>query len=81
MAYISDVKNHDVRTEGMSYGLMIAVQFDRQDIFDRLWRWGTNAVQHQGWCPLKGYFAWKVQRTGAPVNSQGPTLPTESFTM
>ena len=27
MAYISDIKNHDVRTEGMSYGLMIAVQF------------------------------------------------------
>ena len=25
MAYISDIKNHDVRTEGMSYGLMIAV--------------------------------------------------------
>ena len=31
MAYISDI-NHDVRTEGMSYGLMIAVQFDRKDI-------------------------------------------------
>ena len=29
MAYISDIKNHDVRTEGMSYGLMIAVQFDK----------------------------------------------------
>ena len=40
MAYISDIKNHDVRTEGMSYGLMIAVQFNRQDIFDRRWGWG-----------------------------------------
>ena len=28
MGYISDIKNHDVRTEGMSYGLMIAVQFE-----------------------------------------------------
>ena len=28
MAYISDIKNHDARTEGMSYGLMIAVQFN-----------------------------------------------------
>lgn len=42
MAYISDIKNHDVRTEGMSYGMMIAVQFDRKDIFDRLWRWGKS---------------------------------------
>ena len=25
MAYISDLKNHDVRTEGMSYGMMIAM--------------------------------------------------------
>jgi len=24
MAYVSDVKNHDVRTEGLSYGMMIA---------------------------------------------------------
>src|SRR5678816_1001746 len=26
MAYISDIANEDVRTEGMSYGMMIAVQ-------------------------------------------------------
>ena len=38
MGYVSDIKNHDVRTEGMSYGLMIAVQFDRKEIFDRIWR-------------------------------------------
>lgn len=33
MAYISDVKNHDVRTEGMSYGMMIAVQLNKKDVF------------------------------------------------
>ncbi len=26
MAYVSDLKNHDARTEGLSYGMMIAVQ-------------------------------------------------------
>ena len=46
MAYISDIKNHDVRTEGMSYGLMIAVQLDKKDIFDRLWRWSRKYMQH-----------------------------------
>ena len=70
MAYISDIKNHDVRTEGMSYGLMIAVQFDLKDIFDRLWRWGTKYMQHQDG-PLKGYFAWSCETDGTR-NSQGP---------
>ena len=36
MGYVSDIKNHDVRTEGMSYGMMIAVQFGEKEIFDRL---------------------------------------------
>ena len=47
MGYVSDVKNHDARTEGMSYGLMIAVQFGEKDIFDRLWRWAKKYMQHQ----------------------------------
>ena len=70
MAYISDIKNHDVRTEGLSYGLMIAVQFDRKDIFDRLWRWGKKYMQHQEG-PLKGYFAWSCKTDGTR-NAQGP---------
>lgn len=39
MAYITDVNNADVRTEGMSYGMMIAVQLDKKEEFDRLWKW------------------------------------------
>src|SRR5690349_18399615 len=39
MGYVSDVKNHDARTEGLSYGMMIAVQLDKKDVFDRVWRW------------------------------------------
>ena len=39
MAYVSDVKNKDARTEGLSYGLMIAVQLDKKDVLDRMWRW------------------------------------------
>mgnify|MGYP000066443930 CR=1 FL=1 len=30
--------NADVRSEGMSYGMMIAVQLDHQAEFDRLWQ-------------------------------------------
>lgn len=77
MAYISDIKNHDVRTEGMSYGLMIAVQFDRKDIFDRLWRWGKKYMQHQEGL-LKGYFAWSCKTDGTR-NAQGPASDGELY--
>lgn len=77
MAYISDIKNHDVRTEGMSYGLMIAVQFDRKDIFDRLWRWSKKYMQHQEGL-LKGYFAWSWQTDGTR-NAQGPASDGELY--
>ncbi len=77
MAYISDIKNKDVRTEGMSYGMMIAVQFDRKDIFDRLWRWGKKYMQHQDG-QLKGYFAWSC-RTDGTRNSQGPASDGELY--
>src|SRR3954467_14377848 len=39
MGYVSDLKNHDARTEGLSYGMMIAVQLKKKDVFDRIWRW------------------------------------------
>ncbi|MDE5880312.1 MAG: family 43 glycosylhydrolase [Muribaculaceae bacterium] len=63
MGYISDIKNKDVRTEGMSYGMMAAVQLDKKDIFDRLWRWSKRYMQHQEG-PRKGYFAWSCKPDG-----------------
>lgn len=77
MAYISDVKNNDVRTEGMSYGLMIAVQFDRKDIFDKLWRWSKKYMQIQEG-PMEGYFRWSCKRSGEP-NAQGPASDGELY--
>ena len=63
MGYVSDIKNHDARTEGMSYGMMIAVQFDKKDIFDRLWRWSKKYMQHQEGA-REGYFAWSCKTDG-----------------
>ncbi len=77
LAYISDVKNHDVRTEGMSYGMMIAVQLDRKDIFDRLWRWSRKYMQHRDGY-LKGYFAWSCKTDGTR-NAQGPASDGELY--
>jgi oligosaccharide reducing-end xylanase len=71
MAYLADVKNNDVRTEGMSYGMMIAVQFDKKDMFDRLWRWAVKYMLNtEG--PSKGYFAWHARPDGSQV---GPFKP------
>lgn len=77
MAYISDIKNRDVRTEGMSYGMMIAVQLDKKQIFDRLWRWSKHYMQHSEG-PMKGYFRWSCQVDGTP-NSQGPASDGEFY--
>ena len=42
LAYITDWANNDARTEGMSYGMMIAVQLDRKREFDALWNWSRR---------------------------------------
>ena len=73
MGYVSDIKNNDVRTEGMSYGMMIAVQFGEKDIFDRLWRWSQRYMQHQDG-PREGYFAWSCRTDGTPTVSVLPAM-------
>ncbi|MCF0202878.1 MAG: family 43 glycosylhydrolase [Bacteroidaceae bacterium] len=77
MAYISDIKNNDVRTEGMSYGMMAAVQFGKKDIFDRLWRWAKKYMQHQSG-NNQGYFAWSCKTDGTR-NAQGAASDGELY--
>ena len=77
MGYISDIKNHDARTEGMSYGMMIAVQFGEKDIFDRLWRWSKKYMQHQSG-NREGYFAWSCKTDGTH-NAEGAASDGELY--
>ncbi|MBR2631235.1 MAG: glycoside hydrolase [Bacteroidaceae bacterium] len=77
MAYVSDIKNNDARTEGMSYGLMVAVQFGEKDIFDRLWRWSRKYMQHQSGS-REGYFAWSCKTDGT-MNSAGAASDGELY--
>ena len=77
MGYVSDIKNHDARTEGMSYGLMVAVQFGEKDIFDRLWRWSKKYMQHQDG-NRKGYFAWSCKTDGTR-NADGAASDGELY--
>ena len=77
MGYVSDIKNHDARTEGMSYGMMIAVQFGEKDIFDRLWRWSKKYMQHQSG-NREGYFAWSCKTDGTH-NAEGAASDGELY--
>lgn len=77
MAYIEDTGNQDVRSEGMSYGMMICVQLNRKKDFDRLWKWvKTYMFQTEGY--NEGYFAWSCKPTGEK-NDEGPASDGEEF--
>jgi oligosaccharide reducing-end xylanase len=78
MAYVSDVKNHDARTEGLSYGMMIAVQLNKKDVFDRIWRWSKKYLQHQEG-PRAGYFAWSINPQTLKRNSEGSASDGELY--
>ena len=77
MGYIEDTGNHDVRTEGMSYGMMMAVQMNRKDIFDRIWKWAKkNMFMENG--PNAGYFCWSNKPDGTK-NADGPAPDGEEY--
>jgi oligosaccharide reducing-end xylanase len=78
MAYVSDLKNHDARTEGLSYGLMVAVQLNKKEVFDKLWRWTKAYMQHQTG-PREAYFAWSVNNTTFKRNSDGSASDGELY--
>ncbi|MEO6547329.1 MAG: glycosyl hydrolase family 8 [Ferruginibacter sp.] len=78
MGYVSDIKNHDARTEGLSYGMMVAVQLNKKDVFDRVWRWSKTYTQHQDG-PREGYFAWSINPATMKKNSEGSASDGELY--
>lgn len=62
-AYIEDIGNGDVRTEGMGYGMMIAVQLGHKQEFDSLWNYAKTYMQHQSG-PEQYYFSWHTDTNG-----------------
>ncbi len=80
MAYIEDIGNSDVRTEGMSYGMMIAVQLDKKTEFERLWKWAMTYM-YQSSEPYKGYFAWHCSTDGKQLAANPASDGEEWFAM
>ncbi len=72
-AYILDVASNDVRSEGMSYGMMVAVQLDKKEEFDKLWRWARQYMRQQN-----GLFAWQANTNGT-LRSTGSAPDGEEY--
>ncbi|CAH0528851.1 glycosyl hydrolase family 8 [Vibrio hippocampi] len=67
--YIKTTDTNDIRTEGQSWGMTIAVMMNKQTDFDNLWRFAKkyqkNSTNHQD--PYKqGVYAWQLK-----FNSKG----------
>jgi oligosaccharide reducing-end xylanase len=73
MGFIWAADSNDIRSEGMSYGMMIAVQMDLHQQFDRLWKFSKTYLQfpadHEigAW---HSYFRWqgRVDAMADPSN-------------
>lgn len=64
-AYIEDKLHSDVRTEGMGLGMMITVQLDKQEEFDKLWRYARTELRYED-APRTGYFRSSCSQVESP---------------
>ncbi|MCH5291898.1 MAG: hypothetical protein J1D88_09135 [Treponema sp.] len=66
MGYVLDTGNNDVRTEGMGFGMMVSVQLDKKEVFNRLWKWVKTYMEiPEG--NAKGFFYWSCTTDGSPI--------------
>lgn len=79
LMYVTDLVNHDVRTEGMSYGMMIAVELNKKAEFDAIWNWAKSYMYvSDPRAPSYQFFAWSCKTDGTR-NSDGAAPDGESY--
>jgi oligosaccharide reducing-end xylanase len=77
MGFIWAADSNDIRSEGMSYGMMIAVQMDMKAEFDKLWKFAKTYMQYPAGTTTsawKYYFRWQ-----GTVNTSSPTSWAVTF--
>ncbi|WP_299259391.1 glycosyl hydrolase family 8 [uncultured Aquimarina sp.] len=79
MAYILDTGNNDIRSEGMSYGMMICVQLGKKDQFDKLWRFAETYSQHKEGTDREGLFSWQLSRSNFSMIDQNSAPDGEEY--
>ena len=82
LAFITDFKHHDVRTEGSSYGMIVAVELNKKAEFDALWNWSKTYLQiadtnH----PSYGFFGWQARTNGVKMSEFVAPDGEEYYTM
>ena len=65
-AQIYDIGIGDVRSEGQSYGMLMAVQMDLRSEFDKLWSYAASCMRQSN-----GTFAWKMQQGACTAKETG----------
>jgi oligosaccharide reducing-end xylanase len=79
LMYVTDWANHDVRSEGVSYGMMISVQLGKKAEFDAIWNWvKTYMYISDPKHPSYGYFSWSCKTNGQP-NEETPAPDGEEY--
>ena len=79
LMYVTDWANHDVRTEGMSYGMTITVELGKRAEFDAIWNWAkTYMYISDPKAPSYEFFAWSCKTDGTH-NSEGAAPDGESY--
>jgi oligosaccharide reducing-end xylanase len=69
LAYIPDIQHTDVRSEGMSYGMIVTVQLDKKAEFDALWNWSMTYMYHADPAhPTSGFFSWQMAYDGTAMS-------------
>ncbi|HEY7373461.1 MAG TPA: glycosyl hydrolase family 8 [Polyangia bacterium] len=81
MGFIWAADSDDVRSEGMSYGMMIAVQMNMQTQFDRLWKFAKTYMQFPSTSSItawRGYFIWQGKVNRGSTTSWTVTFSTNT---
>jgi oligosaccharide reducing-end xylanase len=69
LMYVTDVPHYDIRTEGMSYGMMICVQLNKKKEFDAIWNYCMTYMYISDKAhPAEGYFSWHLKRDGKALD-------------
>lgn len=74
-AYIENVKEGDVRTDSIGYGMLVTVQLDEQEIFDKLWTWAKRHML-EAEPPREGILSWRCTTQGTACTRVGATDAT-----
>jgi len=69
-AYVKDIADGDVRSEGQSYGMMIALQLGHQTEFDKMWTFAKKHMVNGSGSSISS-ITWSVSTSGGSNGKSG----------